>query len=157
MMKEHLLNIFWDITATEKLETPQMVVTQAFLKMKEKLGEKLEDKSYNWQQYRGTYIAHLSRSLEPFGRYDIPTNGYRLAPNAVSKTTGPSWRMVVELGDEPKGYGIYPGGQSGSPSSPFYDNMIEKWARGEYFELYFMKDAEDNRKPTLYKQTLKRK
>lgn len=155
MMNEHLLNVFWDIKATEKTETPQMVVTQAFFKMKETLGEKLEDKSYTWQQHRGTYIAHLSGSIKPFGRYDIPTNGFRLAPNAVSKTAGPSWRMVVELGDEPRGYGVYPGGQSGTPSSPFYDNMIDTWVKNEYFELYFMKDAQDNRKPILYKQTFK--
>jgi penicillin amidase len=51
--------------------------------------------------------------------------------------------MVVELGKKPKGHGVYPGGQSGNPGSPFYDNMIDTWADGKLYDLYLMSSAAD--------------
>ena len=62
--------------------------------------------------------------------------------------------MVVALGDEPEAYGIYPGGQSGNPGSPFYSHMVDKWSKGEYFRLNFYKKApEQAAKNTIYKET----
>jgi penicillin amidase len=45
--------------------------------------------------------------------------------------------MIVELGPKPKAMGIYPGGQSGNPSSPFYDNFVETWRTGQQKMLQF--------------------
>ena len=28
--------------------------------------------------------------------------------------------------------GVYPGGQSGNPGSPFYANLVEPWAQAKY-------------------------
>ncbi len=63
--------------------------------------------------------------------------------------------MIVELGDEVRALGVYPGGQSGNPGSPYYDQMIDTWARGDYYELFFMRDAEDRRRPVLQSVLLK--
>ena len=63
--------------------------------------------------------------------------------NALSESNGPSWRMVVELGKMPKGHGVFPGGQSGNPGSIFYDNMIDTWANGKLYDLFFMQSAND--------------
>ncbi len=63
--------------------------------------------------------------------------------NALAESNGPSWRMVIELGKTPKGHGVYPGGQSGNPGSPFYDNMIDTWAEGKLYDLYLMNTAND--------------
>jgi penicillin amidase len=49
-----------------------------------------------------------------------------------------------------KAWGVFPGGQSGNPGSPFYATGLDKWVAGKYNELFFMKNAEDNRKPILY-------
>ncbi|MGK7369257.1 MAG: penicillin acylase family protein [Candidatus Halalkalibacterium sp. M3_1C_030] len=35
---------------------------------------------------------------------------------------------------------MYPGGQSGNPGSPYYDNMIDDWNAGELYPLRFMKE-----------------
>ena len=69
--------------------------------------------------------------------------GGRNAINATRGGVGPSWRMVVELGPEVKSWGIYPGGQSGNPGSPHYDDFVDTWARGELDELLFMQSPED--------------
>ncbi|WP_423738034.1 penicillin acylase family protein [Chitinophaga caseinilytica] len=85
---------------------------------------------------RGTDIRHLSRSIAAFGRLGLHTGGGAHIVNATKKTHGPSWRMVVELGKETKGWGIYPGGQSGNPGSKFYDNMVDDWVAGKYYSLH---------------------
>ena len=71
------------------------------------------------------------------GRVSLPTGGDWNIPNATSKTHGPSWRYVVELGENPKGYGVYPGGQSGFPGSKHYDEFVDTWVKGELYELHY--------------------
>jgi penicillin amidase len=44
---------------------------------------------------------------------------------------------LVQLGPVPEAMGIYPGGQSGNPASPFYDNFTEAWRKGQYRKLKF--------------------
>ena len=94
--------------------------------------------SWQWTNVKGTEIRHLSRSLKPFNAPLLKTGGGSGIVNAITKRNGPSWRMVVELGPTPKGYGIYPGGQSGNPGSPYYLNLMDKWEKGELNELVFL-------------------
>ena len=108
----------------------------------------------DWGTAKGTYIGHLGR-IEPFGRYDVHCGGNKNIVNATGKTAGPSWRMIVELGDQVKPIGIYPGGQSGNPGSPYFDNFIDDWAVGEYYELQFFDRSYWNDGNSLAIQTLK--
>ncbi|HEY6496790.1 MAG TPA: penicillin acylase family protein [Trebonia sp.] len=76
------------------------------------------------------------------------------ADGGLNASTGPSWRMVVGLGNavdaapplvpgtsaafSPTGVyavGVYPGGQSENPASPWYENLIDAWWNGEYLAL----------------------
>jgi penicillin amidase len=50
--------------------------------------------------------------------------------------------MIVDLGDEVKAIGVYPGGQSGNPGSKYYDNMVDTWVNGQYNDLNFWKSTE---------------
>ena len=143
------LNEFFDKKSTPKRETIGEITTEAFIAMTDKLKGNLEDKNYTWSDYKSTDIMHMG-FLPGFSRKNIDVGGYRKALNAIQNTAGPSWRMVVELGDEVKGWGIFPGGQSGHPASEFYDDMISDWADGKYAELFFMKDQKDTRKPTVF-------
>lgn len=94
--------------------------------------------SWQWAQVKGTEIRHLSRSLKPFNAPALKVGGGRSIVNAITKRNGPSWRMVVELGPVPRAYGIYPGGQSGNPGSPYYLNLLKKWENGELNELVYL-------------------
>ena len=87
-------------------------------------------------------MYHLAR-IPGFGRMHLPTGGDWNIPNATARTHGPSWRYVVELGDTPRGYGNYPGGQSGFPGSEHYDEFIDSWVRGELYELNFPYSRDD--------------
>lgn len=105
------------------------------------------EKKYNtlsktdWGTYKPVTINHYAR-IPAFSRTGIKTDGVGDAINATKETFGPSWRMVVSLGDTVEGYGVYPGGQSGNPASPYYDNMIDNWANMEYFPLQFLSKKE---------------
>ncbi len=51
--------------------------------------------------------------------------------------------MLVELEKgNVKGYGIYPGGQSGNLGSKHYDDMLAKWAKGEYVPVQLLNQNE---------------
>ncbi len=58
------------------------------------------------------------------------------ADGGLDATNGPSWRMIVTLG--PGGVsaeGVYPGGQSENPASPWYDNLVSLWWDGQYLPV----------------------
>jgi penicillin amidase len=50
---------------------------------------------------------------------------------------GPSWRMIVHWtrSGEAVGEGIYPGGQSENPASPWYDDQVADWWDGKYLPM----------------------
>jgi penicillin amidase len=54
--------------------------------------------------------------------------------------------MIVQMSDPIEAYGVYPGGQDGSPSSKYYDNFVDTWASGSYYRLWFMKKTESKDK-----------
>ncbi|MCB0705853.1 MAG: penicillin acylase family protein [Saprospiraceae bacterium] len=137
------LIVYWDDQATPQRETPGDIVTLAFLEMYDNLHLQLEEETFNWGIYAPLQIEHLAK-IEAFSRPGLATGGYSSALNAIRgpSGTGPSWRMVVELGPEVKAYGIYPGGQSANPGSPYYDQMIDDWVDGAYYELHFLKSPD---------------
>jgi penicillin amidase len=129
---------YFDILKTEKVETFSDLSLMAF----QRAFKSFKDTIPTWSNQKSTNIRHLTgTALAPFSHENVAVGGSRFAPNANTGKTGPSWRMVVELGKEIKAYGVYPGGQSGNPGSPYYDNMIDKWKEGEYYELKFMKSS----------------
>jgi penicillin amidase len=76
--------------------------------------------------------------IDAFGLGPFEAGGTSNTIDALTKGLGPSWRMVVDLGPTVKGYGIFPGGESGNPGSYFYDNLFQTWKEGKLKELTFM-------------------
>ena len=84
-------------------------------------------------------VLHLAR-IDAFSALQVSTGGCASCINAQKVSHGPSWRMVVTLGKEPQGIGIYPGGQSGNPGSPHYEEFIGDWAAGRSYALTWLTD-----------------
>ncbi len=59
------------------------------------------------------------------------------AEGGLTSTVGPSWRMIVHFTGpgKPVGEGIYPGGQSENPASPWYTNLVADWWAGKYLPM----------------------
>jgi penicillin amidase len=135
-------NAYIDDRSTPEQETLAGIVNRSFGLAVSRLVEELGPPSDHWQRGRvwPLRISHLAR-LPDLGRGPLPVHGWWSTVNATGPGYGPSWRMVVELGDEIRAWGIYPGGQSGNPGSRFYDNAVEDWLAGEYYALTFLNSA----------------
>ena len=74
-----------------------------------------------------------------------PTVGTEFTVNPGSNVGtvggGASWRMIVDFGHPDQSVGIYPGGQSEDSESPFYDDLMRLWAKGQYVPLNMVGDA----------------
>lgn len=108
---------------------------------------------YTWQNFNNVHVMHLSRQMAlSFDR--LPVGGNAGIVNANRKNNGASWRMVVEMGPEPVAWGVFPGGQSGNPGSPFYARSIDDWAAGRYHKLLLLKSPEQTDPAIQFTQTL---
>jgi len=154
MLKNHPEDDFMDIVETPEKETAKDLFLITFKETAKELTEwKKEHGDYNWQAYKATFVGHLLQGLPAFSRFNLPIGGDRNTVNAADKNHGPSWRMIVEMTSPPTALGIYPGGQSGNPGSKYYDNFIDRWAIGEYFQALFIQD-QNNSEDIIATQTL---
>lgn len=135
---------WFDNINTPAKETLNDAVNEAFKYACDSLERKYGAISmeWAWANVKHSNVPHLAK-IPGFGSKVLMTGGGKMTINALSETNGPSWRMVIELGKNPKGHGVFPGGQSGNPGSRFYDNMIDTWASGKLYDLYFMQSPND--------------
>lgn len=122
----------------------------------EELEEYLEQdgNSLLWYEFKNTTIRHLLRQ-GAFSVNKVKIGGNRSIVNAASGGHGPSWRMVVELGDgEVNAWGVYPGSQSGNPGNPNYGHMINDWASGNYNKLLFSPHLQEDSEGITYSVTI---
>jgi penicillin amidase len=71
------------------------------------------------------------------GGYGETVNSTSNSPN---QTHGASFRMLMDTENWDKTLGINTPGQSGDPNDPHYGDLFERWAKDEYFPVYFSKE-----------------
>ena len=78
----------------------------------------------------------------------LPTHGGAYSPNQSTyrssdfqQTNGPSFRVVVDVGNWDNSRAVNSPGQSGDPDSPHYRDLADKWLKGEYFPLLYSRAA----------------
>ena len=130
----------------DKVETINQIVLGSFKATIDSLTKKngqMTAENWAWGKVKSTSIKHLVPAFTSFSRKNINNGGGAGIVNATTESTGPSWRMIVQLDKEwPLAYGLYPGGQSGNVGSKYYDNMVDKWAAGKLDTLVFLKNKE---------------
>lgn len=142
---------FFDIKSTATKENFKQIAALSFTEVSEKISL---DEDLSLASKKPVKVMHLL-NIPGYSKMDLRSGGSGDALKANRGAFGPSWRMVVELGkDKPTAWGVYPGGQSGNPLSPFYDNMVDDWADGKYNELLFSKDEEEIKSKSKIIQTL---
>jgi penicillin amidase len=93
----------------------------------------LDTAGWTWARLRPLTLSHPIGRIRPLGpifnRGPFPWGG---DGNTVSPAGGvvASMRMVVEPGDWDGARFALPGGQSGNPFSPHYDDLLPHWRRG---------------------------
>lgn len=158
LLRDDPHNRFVDIQLTPKNETLGDLLNQAFEEAMENLTKWKDEheQELNWGTYKNSSIRHLTQQ-DALSMTALQVDGGRDIVNANSGRQGASWRMIVELSQPPRAFGIYPGGQSGNPGSPYYTNFVESWQQGEYMPLYFINSLEDFQDKMLFTQTLQPK
>lgn len=64
-------------------------------------------------------------------------------PEDFVAITGPSVRIVMDVGDWDNSRFVNMPGQSGDPRSPHYADLLEDWREGRYHQLAYSRDAVD--------------
>ncbi len=152
MKKDPKSKWFDDVSTKDKVETIEELASRTLTAAMDSLmiwRKSPMSPTWAWSEHKSTDIRHLldlnGTALKSLSTNDVKIGGGGSVVNATTERTGPSWRMVVQLGKDnsTKGYGVYPGGQSGNPGSPHYDDMIETWRKGELNELLFLKSKDE--------------
>jgi penicillin amidase len=137
MLRDSNFSVADDITTKNKVETLKEQVLVGIEKATLKLAALEKEHKLVWSAFKATRVLHLTKT-EALSRLNLPIGGGVNIINATTENHGPSWRMVVHLTDEIEAYGLYPGGQSGNPGSPYYDSFVDYWAAGKYYRLLFL-------------------
>ena len=128
---------YYDDKTTDKTETLRDIVQRAFKETTDSVDKLKNTVGLEWYKVKNTSLTHLAK-LPAFSYTQLKTGGWGNTINAMKGNHGPSWRMIVEMDNNIKAYGVYPGGQSGNPGSVHYGDNIEKWVNGQYYELRFV-------------------
>ncbi len=112
---------------------------------------------WRWGRLHRVLFPHMLGRVPPIGRIfnrgPYPYGGdmntvWQAAfapemPPPPSPAVSASWRMVLDVGDWDAGRGVLPGGQSGHPASPHYNDQMPLWLRGELRPLLWSRPAVD--------------
>lgn len=137
LLKDSNWSIADDISTKDKVENFKDQVTHGVVNATKKLLALEKENKLEWALFKATRVLHLTK-IPALSRMNLPIGGGVNIINATTENHGPSWRMIVHLTDEIEAYGLYPGGQSGNPGSPYYDSFIDYWAAGKYYRLLFL-------------------
>jgi len=147
---------YYDIENTDQQETMEDLVRNSFRVSVDSLEnwKEVSGIDYSWGTVKQTDIVHLL-NISAFSSYDIPTGGFTNIINANSFRKGVSLRMIFEMSGINKGWFSLPGGQSGNPGSPYYDNLIEVWQKGDYLSLDILDRDDTGLEKVLLIQTFR--
>jgi penicillin amidase len=113
-----------------------------------------DSKQWQWGKLHHTLIEHpfgaavddATRTLLNVG--PLSKHGGGATPNLSSydprtfrQTGGPSFRIVVDVGNWDNSRAINTPGQSGERHSPHYRDLTEMWRNGDYFPLLYSRQA----------------
>jgi penicillin amidase len=86
----------------------------------------------------------------------MPKSGGAYTPNQSTyrasdfrHTNGPSFRVVVDVGNWDNSRAVNHPGQSGDPESPHYRDLAPLWSKGEYFPLLYTRKAVEDATETV--------
>ncbi|MDB5134898.1 MAG: penicillin acylase family protein, partial [Mucilaginibacter sp.] len=144
---------WFDNITTPAKETCPDIVLQSFIATADEMLRKYGQpgKKWQWGDVKDTHINHLA-NLPGFGAGQFAAGGAGAVINALKGGNGPSWRMVVQMGPTVKGYGVFPGGESGNPGSFYYEDLFKTWKDGQLNELLFL--SSESESPEKIKSTL---
>ena len=151
-------SVWWDDRRTREVETRDDIVAASLAGGLERAEHLYGPPSvaWRWDHVHHVNIYHLL-GVPSLSALNLKVSGgpSTINPSEGSGRHGASWRMVVELAPQVTGWGIYPGGQSGNPVSPHYEDQLQAWLDGQLDSLLVPYNATElGRARTLARLTL---
>ena len=122
-------------------KSAQAAITAAFKKTVAHLDTKLggAPATWTWGKLHTREFPSIT-GADGLGYGPRPAGGDPFTEDAadggLNAETGPSWRMIASLSSAGvQAQGVYPGGQSENPASPWYQNLIPLWWDGKYLPV----------------------
>lgn len=119
-------------------------LTAAYVETERLLGA--NSSQWQWGKLHHSLLMHpllKSAQVGPFPKSGSPftpnQSGYRLTD--FQQTTGPSFRVVMDVGAWDNSRAVNYPGQSGDPASRHYRDLATMWLNGEYFPLLYTRSA----------------
>lgn len=123
----------------------------AIQNLTDRFGNDMEKWNYGQPGYHHVHIKHvLSNAVNDSVRAvlnhgPLPRGGNGQTPGMTggsdNQGSGASFRIAVDLADWDSCMFTNTPGQSGNPSSPFYQNLFENWAKDKHFNAPFTRSA----------------
>ena len=76
------------------------------------------------------------------GRYTVNASVYQASD--FRQTSGPSARLVIDVGNWDNSRAVNYPGESGDPDSLHYRDLAPLWRAGQYFPLLYSREAVEN-------------
>jgi len=124
----------------------------AFAEMEKLQGS--EPKAWQWGKLHHNFSEHPFTAIADDatrGKINvgpIPKHGSEYTPNQslyratdFRQLNGPSFRVIVDVGNWDNSRAINHPGQSGDPGSPHYRDLAQLWREGKYFPLLYSRKA----------------
>jgi len=129
--------------AAYDLETPsdkrQALVEEGLRKAVDRL---TKDLGSDWSQWRYGRVQVSAFPHQLAAEFDIPTVERSGGLGTVAATSV-SIRQVLDTADWDRSVFSITPGQSGQPGSPYYGDLLQRWANNEYFPLVYSREAVD--------------
>jgi penicillin amidase len=117
----------------------QALVEEGLKKTVDRLTKELGS---DWSQWRYGRVQLSEFPHQLAAEFDIPTVE-RSGGFGTVAATSVSVRQVMDTADWDRSVFSVTPGQSGQPGSPYYGDLLERWANNEYFPLAFSREAVD--------------
>jgi penicillin amidase len=146
----------WQVGGVPQKDAPQRILETSLARTEEWLKKNLapNPRSWRWGDLHHYFFAHpgadspLTHYLLSRGPFPAPGDNNTVnvaafdpAEDGYTVEVIPSLRMLAPIGDPDRTTIVGPLGQSGQPSHPHYDDMIEPWMRGAAVPLWFTPEA----------------
>ncbi len=142
-------NAWWDnVSTTDRIETRDDILLAAMISARKELTSLMARDTDEWQWGKLHYVRLRSQTLGSsgirpveslFNRGHYPVSGGPAVVNAMAYddlsgyqvTSGPTMRMLVDLGDPDASRWVNQSGVSGHAFHPNYDDQTDLWATGK--------------------------